>query len=241
MQTSLYVALSGQLALDRRLAAIANNVANAGTVGYRAQGVHFESLVDRHSPRPTAFAAVGREFAVDRAGGLNKTGNPLDVAVMGGGYLAIQTPAGTAYTRDGRMQLLDTGELLTLAGHPVLDAGNAPIVLDPAAGPVDINRDGMISQHGKAAAAIGLFNIDPTKPFQRYENSALIPSSAGSPILSFQSDGLVQGFVEESNVNGVSEMTKLIAVTRAFEGVTSAIEDSNASLKEAIQTLASRA
>ena len=241
MQASLYVAMSGQLALERRLATIANNVANAGTPGYRGEGVHFESLVARNSRHPTAFASQGSAFVSQQSGALTKTGNALDVAIAGDGYLAIQTPAGTAYTRDGRMQLLESGELVTLSGHPVLDAGGAPIVLDPGAGAVDISRDGMLTQRGKQAAAIGLFSIDLTAPFQRYENSGLIPRTPGSPILSFQADGMVQGFVEEANVNPVAEMTRLISVTRAFEGVSTAIEDSNSSLKEAIQTLAARA
>ena len=241
MDTSFYVSMSGQMALERRLATIANNVANAGTVGYRAEGVHFDSIISRMSPLATAFSSMGAGHAVERAGGLVKTGNSLDVAVQGQGYLAIQTPAGTAYTRDGRLQLLESGELVTLNGHPVLDAGNAPISLDPAAGPVEISRDGMISQRGKQTAAIGLFSIDLSTPYQRYENSALIPRQAGTPILSFASDGMVQGFVEEANVNPILEMTNLIRVTRAFESLASAVDDSNASLKNAIQTLAARA
>lgn len=240
MQTALYVALSGQMTLDRRLATVANNLANAGTAGYRAEGAEFSTYMQRQSQLPAAFATGGRAFAVEQAGPLTKTGNPLDVAVMGQGYLAIQTPGGTAYTRDGRMQVLGTGDLVTLDGHPVLDAGNAPITLDPAAGTIEIARDGMITQQGKQVGAIGLFSVDLSAGYARYENSALVPKRAATPVLSFVSDGMVQGFAEGSNVNPVSEMTKLIAVTRAFEGVSSAVEDCQSSLKEAIQTLAAR-
>lgn len=240
MQTSLYVAVSGQLALERQLSTIANNVANAGTVGFRAEGIQFSSILSRQSRQPTAFVTRGEAHVVDSGGALTKTGNPLDVAVSGPGYLAIQTPGGVAYTRDGRMQMLETGDLVTVDGYPVLDAGNAPIVLDPNAGPPEIARDGMISQSGRANSAIGLFDIDLTRSAQRFENSAVIPRSPGTPILSFDAGGIVQGYVEESNVNPVSEMSKLIEVTRAFDSVSAAMEEGGNSLKEAIQVLASR-
>jgi flagellar basal-body rod protein FlgF len=237
MQAGLYVNLSGQIALDRRLSTIANNVANAGTVGYRSEELKFDSVLSMASKNPTAFSTAGDSFISERSGGLNKTGNPLDVAVQGRGWLAIQTPAGTAYTRDGRMQMLETGELQTLNGHSILDAGNAPISLDPAGGEPKISRDGMITQNGRKIAAIGLFTVEPSSGYARFENSSIIPGNAGTPVVAFASDGLVQGFVEESNVNAVSEMTDLIMVTRAFDGLQTSIEESENSLKKAIQIL----
>ena len=237
MQAGLYVNLSGQIALDRRLSTIANNVANSGTVGYRAEELKFDTMLSMVSRNPTAFSTAGESFISERSGGLNKTGNPLDVAVQGKGWLAIQTPAGTAYTRDGRMQLLESGELQTLNGYPVLDAGGAPILLDATSGTPQIAHDGMITQNGRKFGAIGLFSVDPSYGYNRFENASIIPASAASPIVSFASDGFVQGFVEESNVNPVSEMTNLIMVTRSFDGLQTSIEESESSLKKAIQVL----
>jgi flagellar basal-body rod protein FlgF len=237
MQAGLYVNLSGQIALDRRLSTIANNVANSGTVGYRAEELKFDTTLSMMSRSPTAFSSAGESFISERAGGLNKTGNPLDVAVQGKGWLAIQTPAGTAYTRDGRMQLLESGELQTLNGYPVLDAGGAPILLDATAGAPQIAHDGMITQNGRKFGAIGLFSVDPASGYNRFENASIIPANAATPIVSFASDGFVQGFVEDSNVNPVSEMTNLIMVTRSFDGLQTSIEESESSLKKAIQIL----
>ena len=180
MQSGLYVNLSGQVALERRLATIANNVANAGTVGYRSEELKFDTVLSTVSATPTAYSTAGESFISERSGGLNKTGNPLDVAVQGKGWLAIQTPAGIAYTRDGRMQLQESGELQTLNGYPILDAGNAPILLDPAAGTPKIARDGMITQNGRNFGALGLFTIEPANGFTRYENSGIIPANAGN-------------------------------------------------------------
>ena len=240
METTGHVSLSGQLALERRMTALANNVANAGTAGYRAEGFHFESLLGTMSRLPAAYAATGKPYVVTSSGGLERTGNPLDAAIQGEGFMAVQTPAGTVYTRDGRMQILPTGDLVSLGGHPILDAGGAPLILDPAVGPPEIARDGMISQGGRQIGAIGLFTIDLEKPYQRYENAGFLPSSQPEPIVSFAGDGVVQGFVENSNVSPVLEMTNLIKVTRAFEALASAAEQNDAAQKNAIQTLGSR-
>ncbi len=241
MTTSTYVGLSGQIALERRLAVIANNVANAGTVGYRAEGVHFATIVSRTVPFATAFASAGGVHADLSGGGLVRTGNPLDVAVQGEGFLSIQTPAGVAYTRDGRMQILPSGDVVSLNGHAILDASGSPLTLDPAAGPPEIARDGSISQRGRVSGAIGLFQIDLSKPYSRYENAAFITSEPAEAIVDFSGNGVAQGFIEESNVNPVAEMTHLISVSRAFEMVSSGLEQRDTALRDAIQALGGRA
>ena len=91
METSLYVGLSGQVAMERRLTTIANNVANAGTAGFRAEGVHFSTVTSRTSPFLTSFANVGDTHVNPSSGGLVKTGNPLDTAIQGQGFMALQT------------------------------------------------------------------------------------------------------------------------------------------------------
>ena len=160
MQSGLYVALSGQVALERRLQTIAANVANMNTIGYRADGVSFEAQMAKAGDSVVAFASGGADFISRQTGGMSKTGNPLDVAVQGDAWLAIKTPAGTVYTRDGRMTISETGELTTLNGYSVLDAGGAPILLDATAGPPDISRDGMITQNHAQVGALGLYSID---------------------------------------------------------------------------------
>src|SRR5882762_6100362 len=148
MQSGLYVALSAQVALRKRLDTIANNVANMNTAGFRADEVKFQALVDRAGNDRVAFASTGSDYISRRSGGLTRTDNPLDVAIQGDAWFAIKTPGGNAYTRDGRLRLLETGTLQNVDGHPVLDAGGTPIVLDPAAGAPSISSDGMITQNG---------------------------------------------------------------------------------------------
>jgi len=241
MQNGLYVALSAQVALERRLETIANNVANMNTVGYRADGVSFETEVARAGDNQIAYVSPGSTFISRQTGASVKTGNPFDVAVQGTGWMAIETANGLAYTRDGRMRISETGALQTLNGNAVLDAGGAPIILDPAANAPTISGDGMIAQDGKQVGAIGLFAIDDDAKLTRAENSGVVPDKPATPILDFTQNGVNQGFVEGANVNPIQEMTKLIEVTREFDGVTQQVTQTESSLQEAIKTLGSSA
>jgi flagellar basal-body rod protein FlgF len=209
------------------------------TAGYRADGVSFEALMAKAGGSTVAFADKGTDFISRRMGGVSKTENPLDVAVQGDAWLAIKTPGGIAYTRDGRMTVNESGELTTLNGYSVLDAGGAGILVDPSAGPPDIARDGMISQKGSQVGALGLFTIDDDAKLTRYDNSGVMPDKPANPVLDFTANGVVQGFVEGSNVNPIMEMTKLIEVSRAFDGINAATEKSESSLTDAIKTLGS--
>jgi flagellar basal-body rod protein FlgF len=239
VQSSLYVGLSGQLSLQRRLDTIANNVANAATPGFRAEEVKFESLLSYAAPDPVAFVSLGTPYLSRASGALTKTGNPFDAAIAGNAWFAISTPAGQVYTRDGRMQMSPAGELQSVTGYPMLDAGGAPIQLNPQAGPPSIARDGMITQDNRQVGALGLFTIDPAAKLTRFENSGVIPSQPATPALDFTRNSVAQGYVEESNVNPVSEISRLIAVSRAFDAVTASMKDSESTMKSAISTLGS--
>src|SRR5579883_1796579 len=124
MQSGMYVALSGQVALKKRLDTIANNVANMSTAGFRADEVKFETVLSQAGNRPVAFSSSGTDYISRKPGTLTKTDNPLDIAVQGNGWLAVRTPDGVSYTRDGRMRMLENGILQNLDGYPILDAGN---------------------------------------------------------------------------------------------------------------------
>jgi flagellar basal-body rod protein FlgF len=239
MQGNLYVGVSAQVSLQRRLETIAHNVANASTVGFRAEEARFEALLSQAGADPVAFAVTGPTFLSRRSGELVRTENLFDVAVEGDAWLSIQTPAGQVYTRDGRMKLAPTGELQTLNGHPILDAGGATMLLDPNAGPPRIARDGTVTQANRQVGAIGLFSIDSAAKLTRYENSGVVPDRPGTPVLDFTRAGMQQGYVENANVNAVMEMTRLINITRAFEMVSASLAASETSLQEAIKTLGS--
>src|SRR5436190_738073 len=114
MQDSLYVALSSQIALERRLDTIADNVANASTIGFRATGVKFEDVVSGSGPQSVSFASSGKTYLSGAHGAMTQTGNPFDFAVQGDAWFGIDTPAGTVMTRDGRFSMNENGELTRL-------------------------------------------------------------------------------------------------------------------------------
>jgi flagellar basal-body rod protein FlgF len=237
MSSGLYVALSGQMALERRLETIANNVANMNTAGYRAEGVRFDSVLSNAGGIDVAFASEGESYVSRNPGPMLPTGNSLDVAVQGEGWLALETPSGTAYTRDGRMHVSAEGELRSVAGHQVLDRGGAPILIDPGAGPVVITDDGMITQGDRQAGALGLFLIPEQARLTRQDNSAVIPDMPAEAVVDMVGNGVRQGFVEGANVNPIQEMTRLIAVTRAFDAAAAAAREQEDISQQAIRTL----
>src|SRR6202021_168888 len=149
MQNGLYVSLSAQVALEKRLETIADNVANMNTVGFRGTGVSFETEMAKAGDARLGYVSNGSDFISRRLGGLIKTDNTLDFAVQGDGWFGIQTPQGVAYTRDGRTKIDESGMLRTLNGDPILDAGGAPILLDSGAGLWAVSPDGMIPQRGR--------------------------------------------------------------------------------------------
>ena len=237
MQSGLYVAISAQVALEKRLSTIADNVANAGTVGFRATEIKFDDVISGLGKDSVSFVSPGSTYLSTKSGGLKQTGNPLDFAIRGEAWFAIDTPAGSVMTRDGRFTMLETGELVSLEGYPVLDAGGAAIQLDPLSGAPEAGADGMLRQNGQPVGAIGVFAFEPGDDFVRYGNSGLVPSTPPEAIVDRDDVGVVQGFVEESNVNPVLEMTNLIMVQRAFENAASLIRQSDQSLGEAVKAI----
>lgn len=237
MQPSLYVALSGQIALQKRLETIAHNMANTTTAGFRSEEVKFSALVSTVPPDPAAFATSNGTFISRNAGELTQTQNPFDIAVKGDAWFAISIGGQTAYTRDGRMQMLPTGELRTLNGHPILDTSGGPITLDPGSGVPEIGADGNIVQNGQQFGSVGLYRIPENANLTRAENSAVIPSAAAEPVVDFTRVGVLQGFIESSNVNPIMEMTHLITVQRSFEALTNSIMNTESTYIEGIRTL----
>jgi flagellar basal-body rod protein FlgF len=237
MQSAFYVSLSAQMSIDKRMETIANNIANATTAGYRAGGVSFETIVSKTGAAAVAYSSAGRDFISRAVGDPQRTGDPYDVAVVGRAFLAIRTPDGVAYTRDGRMRMSENGDLQTVSGYPILDAGNSQIVLDPTAGPPMISRDGMINQSGRQIGALGLFQIAEDAELTRGPGASVIPSKPATAVLDFVCNGVEQGVVEGANVNPVQEMVKLIATSRAFDSVSTMNDLLDSSQRDAIRTL----
>jgi len=240
VQSGLYVSLSSQMALERRLTTIADNMANLNTVGFRATEVKFDEVLSKTQNdinAKIAFVNQGNDYLSTKNGELSQTGNTLDFAIKGDAWFAIDTPVGQVLTRDGRFTIKETGELVSVRGYPVLDAGGAPIQLNRAGGPPTVGADGKVIQDDRQVATIGLFTADITKGFVRFENSGVSMVDEPQPVVDNPEVSVMQGYLENSNVNGIGEMTQLIQVNRAFESISSLMRDSESSLSSAIKVL----
>lgn len=215
MDTTSYLALSRQVALQRHMTNVANNLANATTTGYRAEHTLFAQVLERTGQGgPVAFvqdAALIRDLS---PGPVTPTGNPFDLAVDGPGYFTFATPEGPRYSRAGRLVPDATGQLVDSAGHPVLDAGGNPIVLALDDRQISVGPDGTVSGAAGPIARIALVTFP--------DEAALEPTGQGL-YRADQPPGpaagrLVQGALEGSNVQPVLEMTTMLETVRAFEG-----------------------
>ena len=239
MQSNIYVSLSAQMALLKRLESVAHNVANLSTPGYRAERVSFEEMLTRQSSQSTSFVSEGRSFVATESGALEKTGNPLDIAVNGDAWLGLESPAGVIYTRDGRFTMSAEGELLSIKGFRLVDVGGNPIQIDANGPPPSIGRVGTVTQAGQVVATIGMFRMPEGTNLRRYENSAVVPDRPAEEELDFNRSSIAQGFIERSNTEPVHEMTRLITLQRTFEAISSAAGDVEEGLSNAIRTLGS--
>ncbi|MCY0149917.1 flagellar basal-body rod protein FlgF [Hoeflea sp. G2-23] len=239
MQSSIYVALSSQIALERRMNTLADNVANANTTGFRATEVKFNEVMADTGAADVSFVNQGQDFLSTENGGLRATGSQLDFAIRGDAWFMIETPTGQMLTRDGRFTITEAGALVNINGYPVLDPGGAPLQLDPAGGPPEAGRDGGLSQNGVRLGAIGLYQADLSQGYYRKGSLGVVPVVPPEPLLDTPGAGLVQGYVEDSNVNPVAEMSQLIMVSRAFENASAMMRSTDDIFKEAIRTLGS--
>jgi flagellar basal-body rod protein FlgF len=237
MQSGIYVGLSGQFAMNKRLETVANNVANLSTAGFRADQVKFETVLSRVPPNPAAFTSRGETFLSRRTGGIDRTDNPLDIALQGDAWLAIDVGGEQVYTRAGRMQISPEGALQTINGNPILDDGGAAVQLNPNGSAPQISRDGAVFQDGQRVGAIGLFVIDPEARLTRRGDSGVVPDRPAGPAEDQTVVGVHQGFIERSNVNPVAEMTSLITVHRMFDALTNALNLTGEAFDRAVREI----
>jgi flagellar basal-body rod protein FlgF len=222
MDTTSYLALGRQTALQRQMTVIANNLANATTTGYRAEHARFAPLLERSGTgERIAFA---RDVALMRdpsPGPVGPTGNPLDVALDGPGYLAFSTAAGTRYGRAGRLEVDASGRLVNTQGDALLDEGGNPITLPGDDRTITIGGDGTITGRAGVLARIGILGFAHEEALERVGGGLYASAEAPAPA---EGSRLVQGALEGSNVQPVLELTAMLETQRAFEGAQRLLE-----------------
>ena len=235
MDSPSYVALSRQTGLARELDVIANNIANASTTGFRRQGLVFAEHMRAAGAAPGLSMARAHGRSIDAAqGALRQTNGHFDFAIEGAGFFLVETPQGERLTRAGHFLPDAEGTLVTPQGYRLLDAGGAPVAVPPLAAAVSLSTDGTLSADGVPLAQIGLFlPADPAR--LRHQAGTLLDSPAGT--VPAEEARLHQGFLEDSNVNPMTEMTRLIAVQRSYELAQRFLDREDERLRGALQTL----
>jgi flagellar basal-body rod protein FlgF len=244
VEATTYVALSAQMALEKELGVVANNVANANTAGFKADRQLFQSYVnDLDVPGRSIAFVQDRATYIDRQPGtIEQTGNPLDVAVQGIGYISVRTPQGVQYSRDGRLQKGPDGSLVDSAGRTVLDPNGAAIQLPDQYTDLQILGDGTVNVRvGGAWRSVGQIALSEPADQQAMRKAGdglLTGAGAIRPVdPDAHSTRLVQGAIEGSTVQPVKEIANMTELSRSYERLQTMLSDDNDREQKMIQTL----
>jgi flagellar basal-body rod protein FlgF len=246
MIKGLYAAASALLANMDRQQALAHNIANASTPGFKqiltSLGDFMQtpvtiSLENGKFVHYVGNLGLGVESNPEKTdfsqGGLEDTGNELDLAIQGSGFFRVRTPDGERYTRDGRFLRDSSGQLTTVDGYQVLDQGGQPIKLPD--GQVSIAPNGSILVNNQAAGQLGLaaFN-NPDQELIRDQSNTYLAAGAPSSTAPVT---VVQGYLESSNANPTLIMTQLVEVQRSYDAAQSMVQNQDELLGKTISTL----
>jgi flagellar basal-body rod protein FlgG len=239
---SLSIGATGMLAQQTNVEVISNNIANMNTTAYARRRAEFNDLLYQNIRRPGAQSSdtgtvvpagiqlglgvkTDAVYRITEQGSLSSTDNPLDVAIQGKGYFQVEMPNGdTAYTRDGSFQLSSDGTIVTNDGYTVQPGitvpQNAVDVTINASGEVLVTLDGQTAQQNVGQLQLATFANEAG--LSAIGNNLLLETEAsGTPVSSNPAQpgfgSLLQGYLETSNVNVVSEITELISAQRAYE------------------------
>ena len=214
MDAAGYATLNRQSGLMREMGVVANNIANSSTIGFRREGVVFSEFVAALDDDPSLSMADASGRHVDLSQStLAQTGGTFDFAIQGEGFFLIETPQGQRLTRAGSFTPSAEGELVTPDGYRLLDEGGAPIFIQPDAKGVAMSADGTLSVSGQPIAQVGLWQ--PTDPLAlKHQTGTLFD---GGEVESAEGATVMQGMLEDSNVEPVSEIARMIEVQRAYE------------------------
>ena len=221
MDSGYYAAMTGLVARSQALDTAASNLANAQTPGYRAEREYFRSVLlgpdaldSQLGQTVNNYGLLGGDILNLAQGALQQTGNPLDLAIEGQGFFAVQTANGLRYTRDGGFHRAQTGTLVTAAGEPVLSSAGKAIMLPP--GEPSVGSDGSLSIAGGVVAAVGVFTFPPgTQLAPEGANRYVAPQNV-RPQAAPESS-VHQGAIEAANQDIVQGTMDLIMMQRQAE------------------------
>ena len=236
MDNAFYTTLTRQSGLMHEMRVVANNIANVSTTGFRREGLIFaEHVAAIGAGGPSLSMAHADARSINQSQGpLSATGGSLDFAIEGEGFFQIETPQGNRLTRAGNFTASAEGELVTTDGYRLLDAGGAPILLPPDAGTIRLSQEGTLSSGDGPIAQVGVFRpADPTT-LTHESGTRLAFDTELEPV---ENATLLQGFLEDSNVDAISEIARMIEVQRAYEMGQTFLDREDERIRSTISTL----
>ena len=241
MQNATYIALSSQMALQHQMDVVANNLANLATPAFKGEAMVFSQyLVKPAGSSPLAFVQDIATVRDLRQGPLTQTGNPLDLALEGKGYSAIQSPLGVRYARNGHFQLDTQGQVVTNDGFPVLSDSGQPMIVPPNTKTITVAPDGTVSLSSDGTTAQSIVGKLQVVDFPAPQ--AVTPSANGLWVTDQTPQPAAakvqQGKIEESNVQPVVELTRMLSVVRASQSVKNLLDEESQRQSAAIDKLA---
>jgi flagellar basal-body rod protein FlgF len=231
LDTTTTIALSRLIAQQRAMDVTAGNIANANTPAYRAERVQFSDWLMRE---PTLGRRPGEQvlaYAQDRAtwreqqpGSVSHTGNPFDLALGNpDAWFTVQTQNGPRLTRAGHFMLDSKGQIVDPDGNALLDRNGQPLVLASADTHVTVAGDGTVSSENGQVGTIGV--VSPSSFGQMLaEGGRLYVAPAADTTQPVASPGIVQGAIEESNVQPINELNQMTGDLREFQFVTQLVQ-----------------
>jgi flagellar basal-body rod protein FlgF len=241
MDSGLYAACTALVSRTQALDTIANNLANASTVGFRAEHNVFSSVLATVGNASTSalnqamnnFGILSGTTLDQTQGALQKTGNDLDLGIEGSGYFVVQTANGPVYTRNGAFQVSSRGQLVTATGDAVMGEKG---VITIVPGPVSISADGTISSNGAVSGKLRLVEFPTGTQLSSVGGTYYsAPAKTATPATG---SNVRQGMLESSNVNPVSSMVELVTAQRSAEMMQRALSMFNSEIdKTATQDL----
>lgn len=237
METPLIVSLSRQISVKDQMSVIGNNIANMSTGGYKAERMMFKDFVaNTQSGDTVVFPQQAGIHRMYNPGPIERTTNPLDIALRGDGYLVAETPAGPRYTRNGHLNLDSKGQLVTSQGFPVLGEGDRPIVFGNDTKQITISEDRSISADGNELGKLKVVKFDNPQALKR-EGGTLFKTDA--PPVPTTDVEVAQGYLEGSNVQPIIEITRFMNATGSYQSSKKVIDDEHDRQRRAIQQLGS--
>lgn len=236
MESPLLLALSRQLAIRDQMESIANNVANMSTPSYKGERTLFhEYLNGPKGPKQMVFPQLKGLFRETQEGPIAATGNSLDVALRGKGFLVVETPQGIRFTRDGHLSLNNKNQIVTQQGHPVMGVNNRPMTVPQDAKSINIDTDGSIFAGDARVGGFKLVAFENEQRLVRAGDGLFRTDATQLPAKDLE---IQQYSLEGSNIQPVLEITRMIEASRIYQSAQNIVNSEDERIRKTIERLA---